>query len=934
MRLGLIYVVLLVVWPIFAQTVGLRGQISDSTGALVPGAKVTLSNASGVVRTLTSNDSGAYSFSAIAPGDYAIQATAPDLTLPQPVKISLRSGIQTLDLQLMVVVTGQQVTVRENAAPAVSTDAASNASALVLTGNDLQSLADDPDDLASDLQALAGPAAGPNGGALYVDGFSGGELPSKDSIREIRINQNPFSPEYDKLGYGRVEVFTKPGTDRFKGSAFYNFGDSVWNSRDPFAQRKAPFELKEYGGNLSGPLGSRASFFLDIQRHAIDNGDIIHAIIVDPATLAIVNPFTQVFRTPQRRIIVSPRIDYQLNSNNTLSIRYRISRPEIRDANIGNLNLVSSGDLVRNLHQTVQATETAVLGAGVINETRFQYYRFGGSTYANNPDIAIQVVGAFVGGGSQAGHSFDTENDYEAQNYTSVARGSHTWRFGVRLRGETIDDTSQQNFGGTFVFDSIELYQRSLQLGLNGGGATQFKISVGHPAISVGQADFGASVGDDWRVRPNLTLNLGLRYEGQTNIRDRRDFAPRVGLAWAPAAGSGKGAPKSVIRAGFGIFYDRFDIRNTLTAERFNGVVQRQLVITNPDFSFSTIPQTFGVSSTTQEKSATLRAPYVMQSAVSLERQLPFHTTVALTYANSHGLHQLRSEDINAPLPGSGAFPYPLMGPIFLMESSGLYNQNQLITNVNSHVNSKISLFGYYVYNRAMSNTDGLNTFPAKPYSFAGEYGPAGTDIHHRVSAGGSIDLRWNIRISPLFTAASGPPFDITTGSDIYGDTLFNGRPGIAPAPNKSGVIDTKYGLLDPNPTPDEKILPRNFGRGPGTMMLNVRIGKTFTFGSMREGAGTSAGGGGDRRTTPGVFGTGGGPGASTISGNRRYNLTFLAAFRNVLNHTNPGPIIGDITSQLFGMANQTAGASSLGGTNFLENANNRRLELQARFTF
>jgi hypothetical protein len=142
-----------------------------------------------------------------------------------------------------------------------------------------------------------------------VDGFSGGQLPSKDSIREIRINQNPFSPEYDKLGFGRIEVFTKPGTDRLRGTAFYNFGSDAWNSRDPYASRKAPFVLHEYGGNISGSLGGRSSFFLDVQRHAIDNGAIINGSTLDPESFAIINPYTQVFRVPQRRVIVSPRLD-------------------------------------------------------------------------------------------------------------------------------------------------------------------------------------------------------------------------------------------------------------------------------------------------------------------------------------------------------------------------------------------------------------------------------------------------------------------------------------------------------------------------------------------------------------------------------------------------------------------------------------------------
>ena len=146
-----------------------------------------------------------------------------------------------------------------------------------------------------------------------------------------------------------------------------------------------------------------------------------------------------------------------------------------------------------------------------------------------------------------------------------------------------------------------------------------------------------------------------------------------------------------------------------------------------------------------------------MQSAVALERQLPANITLSVTYANSHGLHLLRSQDINAPLPatynpqvpGSAVYPFSMPSPIFLMESAGLYNQNQLIFNVNSKVNQKISLFGSYVLNRAMSNTDGLGTFPANPYSMAGEYGPGPTDIRHRVSFGGAITTKWGLQFSP-----------------------------------------------------------------------------------------------------------------------------------------------------------------------------------------
>ena len=169
--------------------------------------------------------------------------------------------------------------------PPSALDASANASAVVLRGTDLDALSDNPDDLAADLQALAGPAAGPNGGSIFIDGFSGGELPPKNSIREIRINQNPFSPEYDKLGLGRIEIFTKPGTDRFHADLGYNFANDKWNSRNAYAAQKAPFHLNELRETVSGPLGKRASFNLNFIREWVDNGNVVNAVTLDPQTL-------------------------------------------------------------------------------------------------------------------------------------------------------------------------------------------------------------------------------------------------------------------------------------------------------------------------------------------------------------------------------------------------------------------------------------------------------------------------------------------------------------------------------------------------------------------------------------------------------------------------------------------------------------------------
>jgi Carboxypeptidase regulatory-like domain/TonB dependent receptor len=984
--------------PAFGQTGTLKGVVTDESGGIVAGAKVTLTSSAGQVRASISNKEGAYSFSNVPLGEYLLEASASQLTLPEPAKVKLSSDVQLVNLQLKVAEMHEQVNVGDQAAAAVTTESGGNASAVVLRGKDLEALGDDPEDLAADLQAMAGPSAGPNGGAFYIDGFSGGQIPSKESILEVRINQNPFSPEYDTLGYGRIEILTKPGADKFHGSLYNNFGDSFWNSRNPYAAEKAPFLLDEYGASLEGPLSKKASFFVAADAAAIDNGAIINGTTLDPNTLTIIDPFTQVFVIPQRRVTVSPRVDYQLTPSDTLSVRYVFQTVDIQHSGVGSFNLVSTGFHNEGQGNTLQIADTKILGSNIINQTRFQFDRQTITSVSDNSGPQIDVLNAFVGGGAQLGTSSNALDSFEFQNYTTISHKTHTWHFGVRARAAVLNNTSPIHFGGTFVFsgglapeldandhpvldssgnpvlaniDSIESYRRTLvfqQMGLSasqiralGGGASQFSINAGNPSVSVSQEDVGAFVGDEWRLKRNLTINLGLRYEGQTNIHDWTDFAPRLGLAWAPGGGKSGSPPKTVIRSGFGFFYQRFDIASVLTSERYNGISQQQYVVTNPDF-FPTIHPVSSLTSAGSQQaieklSRNLRAPYLMQSALSVERQLPAHTTMALTYVNSHSPSQFLTNDINAPLPGTynpqvpGSGTYPLGTPeaIFQVGSSGLYNQNELIVNVNSRINQSVSLFGSYVYNQALSNTDyappprntdfnpaisfgaiGVGSSPANPYRMAGEYGPASTNIRNQGTFGGSIATKWGFSFNPLVILESGAPFNITVGQDLYGDTLFNGRPGIAVDTSRPGLVPTKYGLLDPNPIPGEVILPRNFGRGPGLVLANLRVTKAFAFGPTGETAAPATGG---RRPPTGPFSTGGASGGSSSTGHR-YVLSVSMAIRNIVNRDNPGPINGNVTSPLFGRANQPYGAGSLGGTGFSESADNRRLELQMRFRF
>ena len=200
------------------NTGGIHGQVADPTGAVIPGAAVVVLNGEGKVAGKTTSDAGgSYSVRGLAPGTYSVWVTAQGFAAYRVPGVAVAAGqMKSVNPALQIQVEQQQVEVQaENTT--ISTAADANASAIVIKGEDLNALSDDPDELQNELTALAGPAAGPNGGQIYIDGFTGGQLPPKSSIREIRVNQNPFSAEYDRLGYGRIEIFTKPGTEKLHG---------------------------------------------------------------------------------------------------------------------------------------------------------------------------------------------------------------------------------------------------------------------------------------------------------------------------------------------------------------------------------------------------------------------------------------------------------------------------------------------------------------------------------------------------------------------------------------------------------------------------------------------------------------------------------------------------------------------------------------------
>lgn len=927
-----------------APSPSLRGQVLDPSGAAVPALTVTLVGPTGTKLVAQTDEQGKYAFRNLAPGTYTLIVQLQGFEdFTKAGIVIARGSPQVVNVQLAVAVAKQQITVTESATK-VSINPEENSSAVVIKGKDLESLSDDPDELQSELEALAGPSAGPNGGQIYIDGFTGGQLPPKTSIREIRVNQNPFSAQYDALGYGRIEILTKPGTDKLHGQLFASGNDSDFNTRNPFAFELPAYHSELFDGNIGGPINKKTSFFFDGQRRDIEDDAIVNAVVLDSNLNQ--TSLIQAVPTPQTLTNLSPRIDTQIGNNNTLTFRYALWKNDEDNQNIGQFDLPSMGYKYGETYQSFQMSDAQVINEKAVTEIRFRYYHDTVNETPAGTQPTVSVLGAFVGGGSNGGINDTVTDAYEAQDYTSVTLNKNFLKFGVRFRDNDESARTTANFNGVFTFPSIESYQitqEGLQAGLtpaeiqaNGGGASQFILTAGNPLASVNYFDLEPYVEDDWKALPNLTISGGLRFETQNHIHDHADFAPRLGIAW----GLGKGkSTKTVLRAGFGVFYDRFQESYILNAERLNGINQQEYIVSSPDF-YPDIPPVSTLSASAllpavYQIDPNLRTPYTMQSGIGLERQVTKNATVSVTYLNTHSLHQLISRDINAPNPANpgNARPNPDGSDLYQYESAGLYNQNQLIANFNIRARA-VTLFGFYTLSYVDSNTAGAASFPMNQYDLNEDYGRAAYDVRNRLFLGGSWYLPHGFQIFPFIVANSAPPLNITLSEDyLGGDYLptFNARPAFASSlSNLANVISTRWGRFDTVPQPGETIIPPNYGTGYDQFTANLRLSKTFGFG--REVQGGGAGGGGGRN------GRGLGPGGLSSmnmgsffrgpSTNRRYNLTFSISARNIFNNVNYASPEGNVNSPLFGKPYALAGGF------FSSNAANRRIDLQVRFNF
>jgi hypothetical protein len=827
----------LTAWSLLAQAgpdgLAVSGTVSDATGAAIPGAEVTLAREGSPARVTVSDSGGDFRLIGIAPGPYEIlvrrdgftPASMP-LTLTDHTPVPVHITLQLTGVRQEVTVTGT--------AEEVSTHPADNLDTVTLDRDLLDSLPIfDQNYVAMMSQFLDPGSVSTNGVTLVVNGMEQRNIGvSASAIQQVKINQNPYAADFSRPGRGRIEILTKPASQDFHGTLNVLFRDQVFNARDPFALSRPPTQRRIFEGSLLGPLGAskRNSFLISVDREETDAQSVVFA-----ATLA--GPARQNVPNPQRSTDVSAGVTHQFSETHIGLWRGRYFQDSEENHGVGGTVLPEAGANTADTEIEAYYNDSHAITPKLVNQMRLILGRELHPTTSVTDAPAIVVPGSFTGGGAQADRD-QTEVHVILNDTLSWSHGKHELRWGINVpdvsRRGLIDHT---NIGGTYSFSTLADYAEARPF--------SFIQQSGITSMNFVEVVLGGFVQDEFRLRPNVLISAGLRYDWQNFFHDNNNVSPRLAIAWAP----GK-KRKTVLRAGGGIFYDRTGPLSIFDLIRFDGVHLRQVVLTNPTYPAIIAPAD-PISITRLDP--TVHIPYSAQFSAAIERQLAKGTTLTATYWAMRGVSLFRSRDVNAPPPPDYlARPNSEYSVYRQIESSGHLESDALEVTFRGSITRRFNGMIQYTLGRAYNDVpgnyststrgSGINSFPANNYDLSGEWARADYDQRHRLNLLGTMHGAKYADFGVGLYANSGMPYTETTGRDDYHTGYANARP--------PGVS-------------------RNSLQGPGFLGLDLRWFHNFRFGKKKE--------------SP--------QGAVSVD-----------AF-NALNHVNYDTYIGNLSSPFFGEA-------------------------------
>lgn len=884
-----------------AQTCTLSGTVLDPSGAAVVGADVRLQAAK--PEQTTTGQRGSFVFHCVANEPYQVTVRAEGFAESQ------MSGKGSANITVRLRIADVHAVVEVGEDSGVPVDADHGAGTHTLTAQDLQGMADDPDDFKRQLQVLAASSGGAPGQAIItVDGFQNGStLPPKSSIASIRVNPDMFSAEYDRPPYqgGRVEIFTKPGRDSLHGALFFTDSDSGLNATDPFAVSATPAGKRRYGFELGGPIRKQKSdFFLALERRDINEFNVVNAVVLNSHDEE--TPLIENVSAPQRLWIGSVRADWQLTPKNMLAATYSANMNDSDNVGSGGLVLPEAGYNSTVNEQNLRLTDIFAVSPKLLHETHIGFTWKGTRDVPLSTAPSLQVAGAFTGGGATTGYLQNRERDLEVDDDVLWSHHKHSVKIGVASLGILVHDFDPNTFNGAFVFggglapaldnigqqtaiSGLEQYRRTL-LTLPGGVPTTYNVTQGTPLVPFAQWRVALFAQDQLSVKPNLSLALGVRYALQTSPASFGNLVPRVGIAWSPDH-----KQRWVIHVRGGLFSSPVTPDVTTEAYRLNGLRQTQTLLYSPSFTQPLVPAPSTIAvATTRQFAANLGQSWSFQSQLGVEHELPQHWHAQANLFDAQAWGTIRSRNINAPLVNDST-TNPLLAPrpiapgknIFQFEQSGHLHGQVVFLGVDQHSYKRFGIFVGYLYFNLKTDADSATLFPQSAYSDRGETTRASWESAHRLFAIGQLSLPAKLSLTSQFDASSGDPYDVVTGMDNNGDGVFNDRPSLTAQPG-TGTYQTPFGLL--NTTSINGSLGRNAGTMPALIHLDTNLSRTFELHSHG------------------------------LSADRHQSLTLNARSANLLNHTNVTTVGGVVGSPTF---TQPLAAEAA-----------RRVEFGIRYTF